>query len=127
MQFQKLDHIVLSCQDLNATLEFYSDVLGMKLREERPGKWSAVFGDAKISFQDNGAKPEIAKNTKPGSGNFCLLTETPIDAIATELKGKGISPVSEIGPRDGAQGPIVSFHFRDPEDNLIEIGNPVEP
>lgn len=41
----------------------------MEAREERPGKWSLHFGTNKISLEDAGASPNIARETVPGSGN----------------------------------------------------------
>ena len=74
MQVRSLDHIVLCVKDVAATRAFYGRVLGMESREERPGKWSLHFGSNKISLQDAGTSQEIARDTAPGSGNFCLLT-----------------------------------------------------
>ena len=78
MKVTGLDHIVLAVADVELTRRFYERVLGMESREERPGKWSLHFGPNKISLQDAGASPTIARETVPGSGNFCLLTDTPI-------------------------------------------------
>ena len=73
MKFIGLDHIVLCVSDVSRTIAFYQDVLGMKAREERPGKWSLHFGANKISLQDAATAPDIARDTVPGSGNFCIL------------------------------------------------------
>ena len=40
----KLNHIAIKVKDLEATKEFYQDVLGLKIQEERPGK-SIMFKD----------------------------------------------------------------------------------
>ena len=55
-----LDHIVLCVNDVAATRRFYENLLGMKSREERPGKWSLHFGAQKISLQDASSSPSIA-------------------------------------------------------------------
>ena len=73
-----LDHIVLCVQDVTRTREFYQRVLGMESREERPGKWSLHFGSHKISLQDASAEPGIARDTVPGSGNYCVLSDRPV-------------------------------------------------
>ena len=62
------DHIVLCVRDVAATRDFYERVLGMAVREERPGKYSLQFGANKISLQDAANSPSIARDTVPGSG-----------------------------------------------------------
>jgi catechol 2,3-dioxygenase-like lactoylglutathione lyase family enzyme len=123
MQVHSLDHIVLCVTDVAATRRFYERVLGMRSREERPGKWSLHFGRNKISLQDALAAPGIARDTVPGSGNFCLLTDTPIAELVAHLSGEGVSIVDGPGERAGATGPILSVYFKDPDGNLIEVSN----
>jgi catechol 2,3-dioxygenase-like lactoylglutathione lyase family enzyme len=120
-----LDHIVLCVADVAATRRFYERVLGLESREERPGKWSLHFGAQKISLQDARAAPAIARDTVPGSGNFCLLTDTPIAEIVAHLQREGIAIVAGPGERAGAVGPLLSVYVKDPDGNLVELSNPL--
>ena len=123
MKVRALDHIVLCVGDVARSCRFYRELLGMEPREERPGKWSLHFGDQKISLQDAAAAPAIARDTVPGSGNFCLLTDTPVADVAARLEAEGIAIVEGPGERAGATGPILSLYFRDPDGNLVEVSN----
>ncbi|MBB4274551.1 VOC family protein [Rhizobium mongolense] len=123
MKVRALDHIVLCVNDVAVTCRFYERVLSMEAREERPGKWSLHFGTNKISLQDAGASPNIARETMPGSGNFCLLTDTPLDSVILHFKRQGIEIVEGPGERDGAMGKIRSVYFKDPDGNLVEVSN----
>lgn len=123
MKVRALDHIVLCVNDVAVTCRFYERVLSMEAREERPGKWSLHFGTNKISLQDAGASPTIARETMPGSGNFCLLTDTPLDSVILHFKRQGIEIVEGPGERDGAMGKIRSVYFKDPDGNLVEVSN----
>ena len=123
VRIDALDHIVLCVQDVPATIAFYERVLGMEAREERPGKWSLHFGRNKISLQDAITSPTIAADTVPGSGNFCLLTETPMDDIVPHLAREGVAVEDGPGERAGATGTILSVYFRDPDGNLVEVSN----
>jgi catechol 2,3-dioxygenase-like lactoylglutathione lyase family enzyme len=118
-----IDHIVLAVKDVAATCRFYERVLDMEPREERPGKWSLHFGMNKISLQDIRTSPAIARDTVPGSGNFCLLTDTPLDAVIRHLGREGIEIVDGPGERAGANGKILSVYFKDPDGNLVEVSN----
>lgn len=117
------DHIVLCVRDVNATLEFYQRVLSMKGLEERPGKWSLHFGTNKISLQDAGTSPALAEKTVPGSGNFCLITQTPIEDVVEKLRLHDIAIVEGPAEKLGAVGKLVSVYFRDPDNNLVEVSN----
>ena len=119
------DHIVLCVADVEETKRFYTDVLGMEAREERPGKWSLHFGSNKISLQHVDTAPDIARATVPGSGNFCVLSDEPIERVAEELERRSVQIVLGPGERDGATGKIRSLYFRDPDGNLVEVANPV--
>src|SRR3546814_13965599 len=93
------DHIVLCVRDVAATRAFYERVLGMTAREERPGKYSLQFGENKISLQDTANSPSIARDTVPGSGNFCLLSDTPVAEWRAHLAAEG-AEVNASGLRD---------------------------
>jgi catechol 2,3-dioxygenase-like lactoylglutathione lyase family enzyme len=118
-----IDHIVLCVADVRRTIDFYAGALGMEPREERPGKWSLHFGRNKISVQDARSAPEIARETVPGSGNFCVLTDEPVASLAEALRRRGIEIVAGPAERDGAVGKLLSIYFRDPDGNLVEVAN----
>lgn len=117
------DHIVLCVADVLRAIDFYRRVLHMEPREERPGKWSLHFGEHKISLQAAATAPEMTKDTLPGSGNFCLLTRTPLVEVVATLEREHVSVLSGPVEREGATGPILSVYFRDPDGNLIEVSN----
>jgi catechol 2,3-dioxygenase-like lactoylglutathione lyase family enzyme len=123
MQVRAFDHIVLCVHDVTASIWFYQSVLGMDPVEERPGKWALHFGGQKISLQDAHTVPDIAKGTARGSGNFCLLTEEPMDQVVQHLESQGVTIVDGPGQRIGAAGPIMSVYVHDPDGNLVEISN----
>ncbi len=125
MRITSFDHIVLCCNDVAATLAFYRDILGIEAREERPGKWALYFGANKISLQDEAKKPALAVGTLPGTGNFCVLAETPVAEVAETLRRVGVEILEGPARKDGATGPILSVYFRDPDGNLVEIANPI--
>jgi catechol 2,3-dioxygenase-like lactoylglutathione lyase family enzyme len=118
-----LDHLVLCVRDVVRTREFYEQVLGMESREERPGKWSLHFGSHKISLQDASTSPGIAKDTVPGSGNFCVLSDRPVADWLEHLRRYGVAVIEGPGERAGATGPILSVYVNDPDGNLLEISN----
>ena len=123
IRVRALDHLVLCVRDVAATRRFYEELLGMESREERPGKWSLHFGAQKISLQDPASMPSIARDTVPGSANFCLLTDTPMDEVVARLAAAGAAIVDGPAERAGATGPILSVYFHDLDGNLVEVSN----
>ena len=118
-----LDHIVLCVEDVGRAVTFYEKALGMQPRQERAGKWSLHFGPHKISLQDAASVPDIARRTVPGSGNFCVLTDVPVEELVNSLHELGIDILAGPAERDGATGRLLSIYFRDPDGNLVEVSN----
>lgn len=123
MKITGFDHIVLCVREVGRTIAFYEKVLGMQPREERPGKWSLHFGSNKISLQDAMSVPDISRETVPGSGNFCVLTDEPVENFANALRSLGIEILAGPDERKGATGRLLSVYFRDPDGNLVEVSN----
>ena len=117
-----IDHFVLTVASLEATCAFYQRVLGFE-RIDTPGRPTALaFGSQKINVHEISRTFEPkAKAPTPGSGDFCLITERPLDEVRARLEANGV--VLELGPveRIGARGPMMSVYFRDPDGNLVEV------
>tara|TARA_R110000803_G_scaffold187712_1_gene250062 strand:- start:83 stop:466 length:384 start_codon:yes stop_codon:yes gene_type:complete len=122
MQIDRIDHFVLTVRDIDATCDFYAIALGMERIDFGAGRTALKFGQQKINLHRAGheLEPKSAKPT-PGSGDFCLITKTPINDVVAHLKSVGIVIEYLPSPRTGAIGPIMSVYFRDPDDNLIEV------
>lgn len=122
MPLLRLDHLVLTVRDLEATVRFYTEVLGMERETFGEGRTALRFGEQKINLHVAGREiePKAARPT-PGSADLCFITEQPLDVVREHLRERGV-PV-EIGPvaRVGALGPLQSLYLRDPDGNLIEV------
>jgi catechol 2,3-dioxygenase-like lactoylglutathione lyase family enzyme len=121
-----VDHIVLSTNDLEACLDFYTRVLGMSLETYGPGRIALKFGPHKFNVHPPGFVASIrARVPTPGSLDLCFLADRPITDVVAKLKDCGVA--IEEGPveRSGARGTIRSVYVRDPDGNLVEISEPV--
>lgn len=124
MKVESLDHLVLTVEDIEASIDFYTRLLGMEVVTFRGGRRALVFGDQKINLHERGKEFEPKASTPlPGSADLCFLTHTPILEYKTFLEQQGA--VIEEGPveRTGARGPLLSIYLRDPDRNLIELSN----
>ena len=79
------DHIVLTINDMEKTISFYRDVLGMTVKEFQPVgggemRKSLSFGNQKINLHhvESPFKPH-AKNPLSGTTDICFLSSTPLE------------------------------------------------
>jgi catechol 2,3-dioxygenase-like lactoylglutathione lyase family enzyme len=122
LKIERLDHLVLTVRDLEATCEFYSSVLGMEKVTFGNGRRALRFGTQKINLHQAGREFEPkAAAPAPGSGDFCLITEMPLEEVAAQLRASDVEIVEGPVAKSGAIGPIDSLYLRDPHGNLIEI------
>ena len=123
---QSLDHLVLTVADIDRTMAFYRDNLGMREVVFGEGRRALAFGSQKINLHQAGREFEPkADRPTPGSADLCFLVSTPVADLATRLKAAGVPVINGPVPRTGATGPLTSIYLRDPDDNLIELSNPV--
>jgi len=122
MTIDRLDHLVLTVHDLDATLDFYTRVLGMDAITFGGGRKALRFGRQKINLHEVSRtfEPKAARLT-PGSADLCLITATPLAAVHEHLRAHDVDVIEGPVGRTGAEGPITSVYVRDPDDNLIEI------
>ena len=122
-----LDHIVLAVRDVARTVAFYRDALGFQARQDATGKWSLRAGGQQINLQPADALPSIARNTVPGTANFCVYTNQDITQVIQTLRQHEVEVLAGPDERIGANGTIMSVYFNDPEGNLIEVCNRLDP
>lgn len=123
MRVDRLDHVVLTCASVEASVDFYVRALGMEAVTFGEGRRAVAFGAQKINLHPAGREYEPkATHPTPGSADLCFIVEAPVDAVLAHLEAVGVA--LEIGPLDrtGATGPIRSVYVRDPDGNLVEIG-----
>jgi len=122
VRIDRLDHLVLTVADVDATVDFYSRVLGMEPVTFGDGRRALTFGRCKINLHQEGHEFEPkAARAVAGSADVCLVADGPLEAVVDELTRSGVAV--EEGPvlRTGALGPIESVYIRDPDGNLVEI------
>lgn len=125
-----LDHLVLTVADLDRTIAFYRDVLGMGAEAFTPAdgstRWALTFGAQKINLHPAVApfRPHAAAPT-PGSADLCFLSETALEVWEAHFEEWAVAVIDGPVKRTGATGPIISLYIRDPDGNLIEVSNAV--
>lgn len=115
----RLDHLVLEVKDVERSLTFYCDVLGLKaerLTEFREGH--APF----VSLRVGQSLIDLFPSESPidGPNHFCLAFQDPIETILDTLRQGGLSPTTP-DRRFGAEGMGLSVYVDDPDGHTVEI------
>lgn len=114
-----LDHIVLVCSDVERTLAWYCNLLGLEpVRVDEWRRGEAPFPSARV---DAGTIIDLIKG-EPTDGrldHFCLVIDpTDLDAIAASGE---FTVVDGPGRRFGARGDGTSLYVCDPDGTVVEL------
>jgi catechol 2,3-dioxygenase-like lactoylglutathione lyase family enzyme len=114
-----LDHIVINTSDVERSLAFYCDQLG--LPPERVAEWRqgrVPFPSVRVN--DSTIIDLLAtERTGENFNHFCLTVE-PADLDQLKADGE-LDVVEGPGIRFGARGNGNSLYIRDPDANLVEL------
>lgn len=112
MELSGVHHVSLNVDDVDAAIAFYTDVLGLGVRDDRPdfpfaGAWLDV-GSQQIHL--------IAADVPPDRGQHVSLRVDDLAGAVAELRARGIE-VSEPRP----VGVVLQSFLHDPAGNRIEL------
>lgn len=112
-----LDHIVLRCADVERSLAFYGETLG--LEPERVEEWRR----GEVLFPSVRITPTTIIDLFPAAhegtnmDHVCLVIDpTDLDALAAEFPGS-----TKAEGLFGAQGYTSSVYIKDPDGNTVEL------
>ncbi len=128
VKITEMDHIVLRVGDVEESLRFYSQLLGLKL--ERVDEWrrgEAPFPSARLNddtiidfFASN--QPAIGKDGVKNQDHFCMVIEpTDMEALKASFEALGVEIQGGPGKRWGSHGDGISLYVYDPENNVVEL------
>jgi len=114
-----LDHLVLRTPDVERSLAFYCDQLGLAgVRVEEWRRGEVLFPSVRVdatTILDLLEAPRSGENVD----HFCLVLE-PADLAALAAAGR-FEVVDGPDRRFGARGDGTSLYVRDPDGNVVEL------
>ena len=122
IQVRAMDHIVLVVSDVERSIAWYCDVLGLEpLRLDEWRRREVFFPSVRI---DEGTIIDLVAGARDASvaGNvdhFCLVVDR-IDLDAVRSSGE-LDVVEGPLTRWGARGDATSLYVRDPDGNVVEL------
>jgi glyoxalase family protein len=128
MQVTGLHHITLICSDMERTIAFYRDVLGLGIVRDGPSDddpdrrhvWFGAVDGAPGRLLSAMEYPDLPQGVA-GIGSthhFALAVDSPeeLDAWRDYLRGQGVD-VTDVFERGGFR----SLYLRDPDGHVVEI------
>jgi methylmalonyl-CoA epimerase len=127
--FSRVHHVAIIVRDIEASLAFYRDTLGLPVGLVLPIESDEVIiafldiGDSKIELvQPTSSSTGVARFLeKKGEGFHHVCFETPdVDAALGELAADGVEIIDKQARR-GAEGPVAFLHPRSCNGVLVEL------
>ena len=124
----EMDHIVLRTRDVERSLRFYTEVLGMQA--ERVEQWRAGevrFPSARLNADtiiDFFASDDIpnSRDEVRNQDHFCMVIDyTDMEALKASFEEIGVEIQAGPGKRWGSHGDGISLYIYDPDDNVVEL------
>ena len=128
LKITAMDHIVLNISDIDRSLQFYMDVLGLKaerLDEYRKGE--APFPSVRISDDTlidlfPSKDMPLGESAPKNLNHYCMVAEAlDLNELVDNLREQGVTVLQEPVSRWGAHGRAMSVYILDPDGNQVEI------
>jgi glyoxylase I family protein len=108
-------HVSINVTDVDAAIRFYTDVLGLTVRDDRPD-----FGFGGAWLDAGGQQVHLIEADVPaGLGQHFALRVDDLAAVVDELRGQGLT-VGDPSP----VGTSLQAFVDDPSGNLVELHQP---
>ena len=123
IRIEGLDHVAINCRDLNRSMDFYVQVLGLKVTKREYSKPGTEYfldcGTSLVGLIQGSPTDRRRQPHEEGVGFSHAAFRVrwqDFDRIAEELKGRDIT-IHKIAKRKKSW----SMYFSDPDGNKLEI------
>ena len=128
VKITEMDHIVLRVKDVEESLTFYSEILGLQV--ERVEQWRAGevrFPSVRLNADTiidlfASDQERIGREGAKNQDHYCMVIEpTDMEALKAEFEALDIDIQAGPGKRWGSHGDGMSLYIYDPDDNVVEL------
>lgn len=120
-----VDYVIVYASDLEASIAFYRDVLGLPFKLERNGYAEFAMENTKLALYSRlQATDAIGLEFTPGGpGGAVLFLVEDVDEWAERLRDQGVRVLA--GPADRPWGHR-TLHVADPDGFIVELAQEIE-
>ena len=121
---ESLGYVILYVRDLEASVAFYRDVVGLPFKLRDAGYAEFVTGETRFGLLERTRASDLIgrEPTEGGLAGEVLFLFEDVDAEAERLRGLGVDFLS--GPVDQPWGHR-TLHFLDPEGFVVELAQKI--
>ncbi len=120
MNVKRLGNVILAVKDLDKSLEFYHDIIGLPIKNQRRTWIDLGTTGALISLHPASLTAEHIGGSLDNGITIGFLVGD-INSAIEELKTKGVKVYREISEREAGKNAIVL----DPDDYLVSLFEPI--
>ena len=114
MNIKRIGNVILAVKDLDTSIKFYNDILGMPIKNERRN-WVDLGSTGAVLSLHPASITAPHSGTSIDNGVLIGLTVGDLNSAIEELRAKGVKIYREIQERDAGKNAIVL----DPDDYMI--------
>ncbi len=119
MNIKRIGNIILAVKDLDVSIKFYHEILGMPIKNERRN-WVDLGTTGAILSLHPASITAPHTGTSIDNGVLLGLTVGDLASAVDELRAKGIKVYRDIQEREAGKNAIVL----DPDDYMISLFEP---
>lgn len=118
-----LDHVVIKVSDVQRSLAFFQNVLGLRLERifEELGVWQVRCGANLIDLQTLKPGESLPPAESRGIDHFCIDVDGEVDATMAALEVADVTVVRKPVEVYGARGFGTSIYIADPDGYVVEL------
>jgi lactoylglutathione lyase len=117
-----LDYVILYVTDLDRSLAFYRDLLGVVGTRRSDTYAELVLSNCRLGFYDRRAAPDLLGREPRGSGAELLFLVDSVDDEVDRLVRAGVRVLT--GPVDRPWGHR-TVHLEDPDGHVVELAEEI--
>ena len=119
MNIKRISNVILAVKNMEESVKFYHDILGMPIKNQRDN-WVDLGQTGAVLSLHPAEQSEPHSGTSVHNGVLIGLTVGDLNSAIEELREKGVKIYREIQERDAGKNAIVL----DPDDYMISLFEP---
>ena len=119
MNIKRISNVILAVKNMEESVKFYHDILGMPIKNQR-GNWVDLGQTGAVLSLHPAEQSEPHSGTSVHNGVLVGLVVGDVQSAIDELKQKNVSVFRDVQEKDAGKNAIIV----DPDDYMISLFEP---